>query len=79
MTRSGTEQSAESREWMTVGEILQMLADEHGRPLPRRTWQQWRADGKTPVAVRLPNGQLRFRRGDFESWLAGLTEERKRK
>ncbi|WP_439650287.1 helix-turn-helix transcriptional regulator [Glycomyces amatae] len=59
---------------MAVGEILRILADEDGRPLPRRTWQQWRADGKAPPAIRLPNGQLRIRRADFEAWLAGLSE-----
>jgi hypothetical protein len=59
---------------MTVAEILQILADENGQPLPRRTWQQWRAEGKAPPAIRLPNGQLRIRRADFDTWLAGLAE-----
>jgi len=67
----------ENREWMTVVEILQILADENGRPLPRRTWQQWRAEGKAPPAIRLPNGQLRIRRADFETWLAELDEHRR--
>jgi hypothetical protein len=77
---AGSDSSASTcgREWLTVAEILQILADEHGRPLPRRTWQQWRAEGKTPVAIRLPNGQLRIRRADFEVWLAGLAEQPKR-
>jgi hypothetical protein len=74
MTGHEPEQFRAYREWLTVAEILQILADEHGRPLPRRTWQQWRSDGRTPPAIRLPNGQLRIRRADFETWLAGLTE-----
>nr|QZD57771.1 helix-turn-helix domain-containing protein [Glycomyces sp. TRM65418] len=59
---------------MTVSEILRIFADEDGRPLPRRTWQQWRAENKAPPAIRLPNGQLRIRRADFDTWLAGLAE-----
>lgn len=74
MTGHAPEQVPAGREWLTVAEILQILADEHGRPLPRRTWQQWRTDGRTPPAIRLPNGQLRVRRADFETWLAELTE-----
>jgi hypothetical protein len=74
MTGYEPEHAPAGREWLTVAEILQILADEHGRPLPRRTWQQWRSDHRTPPGIRLPNGELRFRRADFESWLAGLTE-----
>lgn len=74
MTGREPQHDPQDKEWLTVAEILQILADEHGNPLPRRTWQQWRAEGKAPPAIRLPNRQLRIRRADFETWLAGLAE-----
>jgi predicted site-specific integrase-resolvase len=51
---------------MTVQEIL----DELG--IPRRTWQRWRELGRTPRCTKLPNGELRIRRTDYEAWLASL-------
>jgi predicted site-specific integrase-resolvase len=55
-----------SRQWMTVQEIL----DELG--IPRRTWQRWRELGRAPRCTKLPNGELRIRRTDYEAWLASL-------
>jgi hypothetical protein len=56
-----------SPQWLTVQEIL----DELG--IPRRTWQRWRALGRTPKHMtRLPNGELRIRRKDYDTWLAEL-------
>ncbi|TYB47865.1 helix-turn-helix transcriptional regulator [Actinomadura chibensis] len=54
--------------WLTVRQILDDL------DIPRRTWQQWRALGRTPPCKRLPNGELRIRRTDYESWLDSLEE-----
>lgn len=39
---------------------------------PRRTWQRWRELGRTPKYTKLPNGELRIRRADYEAWLASL-------
>lgn len=56
-----------SSQWLTVPEILAELQ------IPRRTWQRWRALGRTPKRMtRLPNGELRIRRADFDAWLAEL-------
>jgi predicted site-specific integrase-resolvase len=56
-----------SRGWLTVPEILDELA------IPRRTWQRWRKLGRTPKRMtRLPNGEFRIRRTDFEAWLSEL-------
>jgi predicted site-specific integrase-resolvase len=56
-----------SPQWLTVQEIL----DELG--IPRRTWQRWRALGRAPKRMtRLPNGELRIRRDDYDAWLAEL-------
>ncbi|MEV0645533.1 helix-turn-helix domain-containing protein [Phytomonospora sp. NPDC050363] len=54
---------------MTVDEILTDLG------VARRTWQEWRADGRTPKCRRLPNGQLRISRADYSAWLDSLPQE----
>ncbi len=48
--------------WMTVAE----LCDELG--VARSTFDDWRAKGRAPKCVRLPDGSPRIRRVDFESW-----------
>ncbi|WP_431916320.1 helix-turn-helix transcriptional regulator [Nonomuraea jabiensis] len=55
--------------WLTVPEILEDLQ------IHRRTWQRWRALGKTPDCTRLPNGDLRIKRHDYEAWLDSLAED----
>lgn len=54
------------RSWMTLPEVC----DELG--VARSTIDDWRATGRGPQFVRLPNGQLRIRRADFDAWLANL-------
>lgn len=54
--------------WLTVVQIL----DELG--ISRRTWQEWRAVGRTPKCYRLPNGQIRIKRIDLEAWLERLVD-----
>ncbi|MFI0424830.1 helix-turn-helix transcriptional regulator [Spongiactinospora sp. 9N601] len=44
--------------------------------IARRTWQHWRALGIAPRCHRLPNGELRIKRSDFDDWLDSLAEER---
>lgn len=48
---------------VTVGEFLELVG------VSRRTFNRWRELGTAPQAIKLPNGQLRMRRGDVESWL----------
>ena len=50
-------------------EILEDLADEDGKPLARSTWEEWRTKGTGPKCIKLPNGQLRIRRAEYERWL----------
>lgn len=59
-----------NRDKLTVAEILVDLGDESGKPLPRSTWEDWRAKGTGPKCIKLPNGQLRIRRAEYERWLA---------
>lgn len=37
--------------------------------ISRSTWEKWRARRVGPVAIRLPNGELRIQREELESWL----------
>ena len=55
--------------WMTVEEVMEELG------ITRRTWQQWRARRCTPVASRLPNGELRMRRSAYNEWLDSMQED----
>lgn len=64
-----------SRKMMTVAEFRAELADEDGKPLARSTFYQWRAKKRGPKCIKLPNGDLRIRRVDFERWLESLAEE----
>ncbi|MFD4118428.1 helix-turn-helix transcriptional regulator [Streptomyces niveus] len=37
--------------------------------MSRAAFYRMRARGQGPKCIKLPNGQLRFRRSDFEAWL----------
>jgi predicted DNA-binding transcriptional regulator AlpA len=50
---------------LTVDDILADLGD-----VSRRTFYEWRAKGTGPKCVKLPNGELRIRRAEYERWLA---------
>lgn len=43
--------------------------------ISRSTFYDWRAKRKAPPCFRLPNGDLRVRRADFDRWLSSLEEE----
>ena len=42
--------------------------------IARSTFYDWRAKGRAPRCIKLPNGDLRVRRKDLERWLAGLED-----
>lgn len=54
---------------LTVVDLLEMLG------VTRNTFDKWRRSGKGPVAYRLPNGSLRFRKSDVEAWFENLLLE----
>lgn len=37
--------------------------------ISRSTFYDWRAKGRAPRCIKLPNGDLRIRRGDLNNWL----------
>lgn len=38
--------------------------------MSRAAFYRMRARGKAPKLIKLPNGQLRIRRADFDAWLS---------
>ena len=57
-----------SRRHLTIAEVC----DELG--ISRSTFYDWRAKRKAPRCFKLPNGDLRIRRADFDDWLSTLEE-----
>lgn len=51
---------------------IQQVCDELS--LSRSTFYYWRQLGKGPRCLRLPNGSVRIRRTDLDTWLADLEE-----
>ena len=43
--------------------------------MSRAAFYRMSARGLGPKRIKLPNGQLRFRRNDFDAWLESCTEE----
>jgi len=37
--------------------------------IARSTFYEWRAKGRAPRCIKLPNGDLRIRRAELERWL----------
>ncbi len=54
------------RQLMTVGEVC----DELG--IARSTFYDWKVKSRIPRCFKLPNGDLRIRRADFDEWFASL-------
>jgi predicted DNA-binding transcriptional regulator AlpA len=46
---------------------LAEVCDELG--VARSTFNDWRAKGRAPKCVKLPNGSLRTRRAELDRWL----------
>jgi excisionase family DNA binding protein len=62
-----TVRSSESRH-LTVADVCAELG------VARSTFYDWRAAKKAPPCMKLPNGDIRIRRADFDSWLQSLQE-----
>jgi len=56
------------RDKLTIAEVCADLG------VSRRTFYEWRAKGKGPKCIRLPNGSLRIRRSEYQRWLAAHEE-----
>ncbi len=42
--------------------------------ISRSTFYDWRAKGKGPRCIKLPNGDIRINRTEYERWLTTLEE-----
>ncbi|WP_347813395.1 helix-turn-helix domain-containing protein [Actinomadura sp. KC216] len=54
--------AAKDEKDLTVADICRILQ------VSRRTFYEWRAKGRAPRCKRIPNGELRIRRVDFDHW-----------
>ncbi|MDF5759127.1 helix-turn-helix domain-containing protein [Spongiactinospora sp. TRM90649] len=54
---------ARLRAMLTVPELCAELQ------ISRSTFYDWRQKGRAPKCIKLPNGDLRIRRTDFDRWL----------
>jgi excisionase family DNA binding protein len=59
---------ASQRQHLTVDEVCTEL------DIARSTFDDWRAKGRAPKCLKLPNGKLRIRRSDFDAWLNSCLE-----
>ncbi|RNL83581.1 DNA-binding protein [Halostreptopolyspora alba] len=57
-----------TRGWMTIEEVCDELQ------VARSTFNDWRAKGRGPKCVKLPNGGLRIRHTEFDRWINSLEE-----
>ncbi len=53
---------------MTQADILVEL------DISRSTLAKWRNEGRGPIFRKLPNGELRIKRRDFDAWVSSLEE-----
>jgi excisionase family DNA binding protein len=53
---------------LTIAQLCQEL------DISRSTFYEWRAKGRAPRCIKLPNGQIRIRRAEFDRWLESLEE-----
>ncbi|GAA0321096.1 excisionase [Streptomyces turgidiscabies] len=51
-------------EKMTIKEVIADLK------VPSSTFHRWRQIGKAPRSIKLPNGDVRIRRSEYERWLS---------
>lgn len=61
-------------ELLTIAEVCAELRDDDGKPLSRATFYRWRALGKAPSCLKLPNGQIRVRRSALDRFLDQCAE-----
>ncbi len=58
------------RAHLTIGELCEEMC------IARSTFYDWRAKRRAPRCIKMPNGELRIRRSEFERWLDSLEEGR---
>ncbi len=51
------------RAYLTIAEFCEEMC------IARSTFYDWRAKRRAPRCIKMPNGELRIRRSEFERWL----------
>jgi excisionase family DNA binding protein len=62
-------QQRSGRRHLTIAELCEELS------IARSTFYDWRAKKTAPRCIKLPNGELRIRRADLETWLNARSED----
>ena len=57
-----------TRAHLTIVEFCQEVG------IGRSTFYDWRAKRRAPRCIKLPNGELRIRRSEYDKWLDSLEE-----
>ena len=68
MSGDGQLGSGPTGDKLAVGDICADLS------ISRRTFYEWRAKGRAPRCLTLPNGSLRVKRTEYLRWLASREE-----
>ena len=58
-----------TRKHLTIADVCAEL------DVARSTFYDWRAKGRAPRCIKLPNGELRILRADWDAWLDSCAEE----
>lgn len=53
---------------LTIAEVCEELH------VSRSTFYEWRAKGRAPRCIKLPNGEIRVRRTELDRWLEACEE-----
>ncbi|WP_310961363.1 helix-turn-helix transcriptional regulator [Nocardioides terrisoli] len=61
--------TVQDREQLSVTDVCSELG------IARSTFYDWRAARKAPRCIKLPNGNIRIRRGELERWLEAHEED----
>jgi predicted DNA-binding transcriptional regulator AlpA len=60
--------SRATRTRLTIADVCADLG------VSRSTFYEWRAKGRGPRCIKLPNGDIRINRAEYERWLTTLEE-----
>lgn len=63
MAGNGGRPATDGRAKLTIVEVCAELS------ISRSTFYDWRAKGKAPRCIKLPNGEIRIRRTELDRWL----------
>ncbi|GLY18021.1 excisionase [Kineosporia sp. NBRC 101677] len=61
--------SSEAKKKLTLREVCVELN------ISRSTFYDWRAKGRAPRCIKLPNGELRVRRSELDRWLSAREDQ----